>query len=247
MAKITAIVLTKNEEKNIKDCLSSLAWCSEILLIDDYSTDNTVAIAEKFGARTIKRNLNGSFASQRNYALEKAKNNWILFVDADERVSDSLAYEIKKAILNENNSGYYISRNTVFLAKEMKGGEWSGTKLLRIGKKNSGLWTRAVHETWEISGTVKLLKSPLLHLSPTSLDKMISSMALYSPLHARSRVSENKDVKYFQIIIYPVVKFFNNFFVKRGYVDGVHGFVYSTLMSLHSFMSLAIQWIEKKS
>src|SRR5688572_22993760 len=109
---ISAIVITKNEEKNIKECLESISWCDEIIIVDDNSTDRTIAIAERTKAKVFKRSLNNDFSGQRNFGLEKTKGNWVLFVDADERVTPALWYEIMQ---HTNNSigkidGFYVKR-----------------------------------------------------------------------------------------------------------------------------------------
>src|SRR2546430_14337530 len=116
---ISAIILTKNEEKNIKACLEGLLWCDEVIIIDDYSEDKTVAIAKQKGAKVHLHDLNNNFSEQRNLGLEKAKGEWVLFVDADECVSSALAYEIMHQVLDQlaGYSAYYINRRDVLWGK----------------------------------------------------------------------------------------------------------------------------------
>lgn len=243
MEKITAIILAKNEEENISGCIKALSFCDEVIVIDDYSSDKTRKLSLELGASVYKRHLNSNFSKQRNFGLTKAKNDWVLFIDADERVSASLAQEIQE--LSFDCEGYLVKRNTVFLGKKMKGGEWSGIPLLRLAKKGFGKWSREVHEEWIVNGKTKTLASPLLHYSPTSLSKLLSSMSIYAPAHSSARKKEGKEVYFWQIAVFPIAKFLMNYFVKRAIVDGTHGFVFSVFMSLHSFLSLSIQWSRK--
>src|SRR5260221_6699426 len=109
---ISAVILTKNEEKNIEACLKTLTWCDEVIVIDDNSTDKTISFAKKLGATVYEHVLDGDFAAQRNFGLEIAKGDWILFVDADERVSQALAFEMQAIITLhiDHVSGYYLRR-----------------------------------------------------------------------------------------------------------------------------------------
>ena len=239
---VSVVVLTKNEACYIERCLRHLTWCDEIIVIDDFSTDKTVAIAKKFGAKIFKRRLNGNFSDQRNFGIKKAKGEWILFIDADEEVTGELSLEIKAKILKKDIRGFLINRKDVFLGKKMKGGEWGSAWLLRLGRKNSGQWARAVHESWRIEGNVVKLTSPLLHSAHPDLFSFIQKINVYAKLHAKSNFLEVKRSNLLKIIFIPPAKFIYNFVLKRGYKDGVHGVVYATLMSFHSFLSWWHLW-----
>ena len=162
---ISAVILTKNEEKNVVPCIESFRWCDEIIVIDDYSTDKTIEKIQSASRRTklkiFKRHLNGDFAAQRNFGLEKAKGEWVLFVDTDERVTPALTAEIKKKILKTRCSGFYLKRQDFWAGKCLKYGETGNIKLLRLGKKSAGKWERPIHEVWKIKGKIGTLKNPL--------------------------------------------------------------------------------------
>lgn len=243
---ITAIVLTKNEEKNIKDCLDGLKWCDEILVIDDNSTDETKEIARECGAKVIGHSLDGNFAGQRNFGLEKAKGDWVFFVDADEEVMPNLAKEIKNVtkdhtIVNSNVTGFYIKRIDFFMGRRMRHGEIGGIggvggiKILRLARKNAGAWQRRVDETWEIKGKTKVLKNPLLHYPHPNLTQFLESINERSTLNAQHLFENNENLNIFEWSK-PVLKFIQNYFFKLGFLDGVAGFVFAVLMSLHSFL-----------
>lgn len=228
---ISAVVIAKNEEKIIGKCLESLAWCDEIVVVDDFSSDNTVAIAKSQGARVFRKRLNNNFAKQRNYGLKQAMGDWVLFVDADEIVPKALALEIKKSVTGNKYSGYLLRR--------------TGAKdelLLRLAKKKAGQWERSVHETWKIKGFVGKLYSPLVHSSTLSLFQFIGKINYYSSLHAKENRREGKVSTLPKILFWPIFRFSYDFLVKRGYKLGTAGFVNATLMSFHSFIAWSKQW-----
>lgn len=240
--RLSAIVLTKNEEKNLSRRLSSLKFCDEIVVVDDNSIDETAQIARKFGAKVYTRNLNGDFAEQRNFGLEKAKGDWVLFVDVDEEVSEALAEEIINSKLQILNcTGFYIKR------KDLTWGRAADVRLLRLAKKNSGIWRRKVHEVWDVKGRTQLLKNPLLHHSDPSLARFIKRINFYSTLHAEANLQEAKKSTLVKIIFFPLAKFCYYFFIKLGHLDGTKGFVFSLIISFHSFLSWAKLWKTQKS
>lgn len=246
---ITAVILTKNEEKNIKNCLDHLKWCSEIILIDDYSTDKTIKIARqalrKFKAKIFKRHLNNNFAAQRNFGAKHAAGDWVLFVDADEIVSPKLRNEITKKITKNNKTkGYYLKRTDYFMGKPLAYGETASVKLLRLAQIKSGQWKRKVHEYWNVKGEVECLENHLLHFPHPSLSEFITDINFYSTLHAAEIQKEGKKATVFKVIFYPLAKFFLNYFVKLGFLDGKEGFTIAIIMSFHSFLSWSKSWMD---
>ncbi len=242
---LTAVVLTKNEEKNIERCLKSLSFAGEILIVDDYSVDRTLDIAKKFGVKIYKRLLNGDFAQQRNFALSKARFDWVLFIDADEVVPEKTKLEIISKIENPllKEVGYFVRRDNYFLGKKLKYGEASSVSLLRLGKKGCGVWKRKVHEFWDIKGKVVMLNNRIDHYFCENLSDFIEKINWYSELHTKANQEEGKKSNLFKILFYPVFKFFNGFVLKRGFLDGVSGFVFAFLMSFHSFLSWSKLWL----
>lgn len=242
---ISAVVLTKNEEINISVCLKSLSWCGEIVVIDDYSTDNTVNIAEEKGARVFRRELNNDFSAQRNFGLEKAKGDWVLFVDADEVVTPRLRDEVIKLLSNKviKYSGFKIRRSDVIWGKELKHGETGNIKLLRLARKGKGDWKRAVHETWEIECETGELLNPLMHYPHQTVKEFISGINRYSTLHAQELVKEGKRSNIFKILMWPKLKFFQNWIFKLGFLDGGPGFVVAMMMAFHSYLAWSNLWL----
>ncbi|MCL5772179.1 MAG: glycosyltransferase family 2 protein [Actinobacteria bacterium] len=242
--KISSVVLTKNEEKNIENCLKSVEWCNEIIVLDDESSDKTPQKAEKFGAKILNHKL-VDFASQRNYGLTQAKNNWVLFIDADEVISGELKKEIEIEINNNDFDGFYINRKDYVLSKNLKWGDLNNVYLLRIAKKDNGRWIGKVHEKWIINGKTKKLKNTILHYPHSTLDNFLSEINFYSGLRANELLKSGKKVNFFTIITYPLVKFIYNYFFRLGFLDGTEGFIFNGIMSFYSFLVRAKIWKTK--
>lgn len=239
---ISAIILTRNSGDHINHTLESLLWCDELLVIDDYSSDKTREIAGSFKATVFVRHLNNDFAAQRNFALSKAKGDWILFVDSDEVVSGELASEIKKSI-SIDCAGFYIKRSDWMFGKQLMFGETGRTKLLRLARKGTGIWTRTVHEVWNVQGIVGTLEHPLYHYPHPNVAQFVSEINLYSTLNARYLYAQGIKVPWWHILAYPAAKFFIDYFWFMGFRDGTAGAVVALMMSMHSFLTRAKLWI----
>lgn len=251
--KLTAVVLTKNEEKNIERCLKSLDFCDEIIVIDDYSTDKTLNIVHKALKvdkvyKVIQRKLNNNFASQRNFGLSKATNDWVLFVDADEEVSKELQTEIVSlfhgSIVEEN--AFYLKRRDYFWDQELKFGEIKRVRdqgIVRLVKKSSGTWMGNVHEEFNPPAggnnselRVRKLKTFLNHYPHPTLKEFINDINNYSSIRAEELFNRGIGTNIFEIIFFPFGKFVYNYFFNLGFLDGPAGFTYSFMMSFHSFL-----------
>jgi glycosyltransferase involved in cell wall biosynthesis len=241
---ISAVVITKNEEKNIKECLAGLSWCDEIIVVDDNSDDKTQEIARKMGAKVFARSLNKDFAAQRNFGLEKATGEWVLFADADERVSEALWYEVMAHTNDPANaySGFYLKRNDVLWGKELKYGEIGNIKLLRLARKDAGLWQGKVHEEWKIKGKTLLLQKSLLHFPHSTVETFLQEINFYTDLRAEELYKKKAKVYWWSVILYPKAKFFLNFVLRQGYKDGLPGLVFALMMSFHSFLVRGKLW-----
>lgn len=240
---ISAIVLTKNEEKNIEACLKTLQWCGEIIVVDDYSEDRTVEIAKRNGAKVYLHRLGNDFAAQRNFGLSKAIGEWVLFVDADERVTPALREEIANG--GTNYDGFNLKRQDYFGGRWLRHGETANVKLLRLGKRAAGKWQRKVHEFWDIKDNIGELKNPLLHYPHPNLDDFLGHINFYSTLHAEAFYEHGVKPNPFWIIVNPLGKFIINWIFKLGFLDGTAGLMMALIMSFHSFLAwskLYLKW-----
>ena len=242
---ISAVVLTKNEEKNIEACLRGLSWCDEIIVIDDESNDKTVDMAKKMGAKVFIRSIKNDFSAQRNFGLSKAENEWVLFIDADERVSSALWYEIMQHT-NESISdhvGFLLKREDTMWGKVLKYGETGNIKLLRLAKKNAGAWSGAVHEVWKITGNTITLQNSLEHYPHPTVEDFLQEINFYTDVRAQELFEKKVKVYWWSILFYPLGKFIVNYIFKRGVLDELPGLVFALLMSLHSFLVRSKLWL----
>ncbi len=245
---ITAIVLTKDEEKNIVDCIDGLGFCSEIIIIDDYSIDKTFEIIENLSLKNkklkvFKRQLDNDFSEQRRFGIGKSSNDWIFFVDADERITPELATEIKENLTVDNRyGGYLIPRHDFMWGKSLDHGETGNIKLLRLFNKNNGKLEGKVHEIWVTKKDVGRLINPILHYPHPTVSEFLREINFYTDLRAKELYDKKVKVNAFSIILYPCAKFIRNFIFKRGFLDGVAGLVHAILMSFHSFLVRGKLW-----
>lgn len=240
---ISAIILAKNEEENIIDCIDSLSFCGEIIVIDDSSSDRTADVAKHAGAKVYTHALENNFSTQRNFGLEKARGEWVLFVDADERVSKDLKNEIVyKTSKRGDINGYFMRRFDFMKGKMLEHGETARVRLLRLGKNGKGVWHGMVHEVWEIDGKTETLESTLLHYPHDTIDKFLEEINYYSDLRAKELYKKGVTISWFPVLAYPVGKFIQNYFVRAGFKDGVEGMIMAIMMSFHSFLVRGKLW-----
>lgn len=247
---LSVVIIAKNEEKNILDCLETVLWADEIIIVDDNSEDRTIEVVKSLSSKKIKvysKSLNEDFASQRNYALSKATKKWILFLDADERVTNELREEINTFLIENikisNINGFFIKRKDIMWGKELKYGETGSIKLLRFAKKDSGIWKGKVHEIWEVEGNISEMENNLIHFPHQTIDEFLSEINFYTTLRAKELYENKIESSVKNIILYPKGKFIKNYFIKLGFLDGIEGLIFAIFMSLHSFLVRGKLWL----
>lgn len=246
MDELTAVILTKNEEETIGGCIGSVNFCKEVMVIDDNSSDRTRVRAKELGVRVYKRELAGDYASQRNFGLGRARTKWVLFVDADETVSGELAEEIGDRLKGTKCDGFYLKRDDFWEGKRIRGGEWRGKKLLRLGKRGKGKWERRVHEVWKIRGKIGIMRGKLRHNQNKRVREMIEKIGVYSKIHESENRREGKGVSLGKVMFYPWGKLVDNLIIKRGMKDGELGLVLAMIISFHSFLGWSGQWLRER-
>jgi glycosyltransferase involved in cell wall biosynthesis len=246
---ISCVILTKNNELTLAKTLRSVAWCDEILVVDDYSDDKTIAVAKKAKARVLRRHLKEDFALQRNAGLQTAKGDWVLFIDSDEIVSFDLQREIQSVTNITTLDGFYIRRLDHIFGRDLLHGETANVRLLRLARKEKGSWERAVHEIWNIKGNVGELNSPLMHFPHPTVRQFLEEINIYTTINAHYYFAHNVRTSVWQIIFYPPAKFAQNYIFRLGFLDDTPGMIVALLMSFHSFLTrgkLFLLW-QKKS
>lgn len=239
---LSAVVLTKNiKTENFKRCLKSIDFVDEIIVIVD--DKNIKHSNQRSKIKIFQNNLNNDFSSQRNFAMTKAKGDWILFLDDDEEVTDELKNEIINAVsINHKYNAYYIKRRDYFWGREVRFGELKKVRtkgILRFVKKNSGCWTGAVHEEFRLYKNkylVSRFSGFINHYPHQTLKEFIDDVNFYSSLRAKELKRIGKKTNVFEIIFIPFFKFILTYFIYFGFLDGTAGFVYSFMMSFHSFL-----------
>lgn len=239
--KFSVIIITKNEEKNIKECLESVKWADEIIIVDAFSEDKTIEIAKNYTDKIYQKEWIG-FADQKNFALSLASNEWVLSLDADERVSHSLKQKIQNLMIEEKIleefDGFLIKRDNYFLGRKIRSCGWNRDFQLRLFKKSrTKLTNRLVHEGFEVNGNIGKIKEPIIHLSYKSFNDAISKINHYSTLEALEK-STKKRANIFTIIFYPIIYFIQHFIFRYGFIDGIYGFFVSLL---HTWTKLLVQ------
>lgn len=233
---LSIIILTHNSNNTLESAIKSSLFADEIIIVDDYSTDDTINLAKKYPARVISHQLNQNFAAQRNFALNQAKSDWILFLDSDETIPAKLQKEIISTLKsNPSQNGFYLKRTDFFLRRPLKHGETGNIKLLRLARRHAGKWHRPVHEVWKIKPPLGNLKNPLTHHPHPNLEAFFSSINHYTTIEASHR-STPYPLIFIQAIIFPLAKFLYNYFFRLGFLDGIPGFINAYFMSLHSLI-----------
>lgn len=256
--KISAIILTKNEEKNLERCLNSLSFADEIIIIDDYSHDKTKELANRFKKKLnvlfLQKRLEDDFSRQRNFGLKKAKNQWVLFIDADEEISPSLFKEIDSLIPEDEITGYYLKRRDFLWGREVRFGEINKIRnkgILRLVKKGSGRFIGKVHEEFiffKQKEKTKKLSGFINHYPHQTTKEFLQAINDYSTIRAKELFEKGIKPSLLPLILYPLLKFLLTYFLYLGFLDGAAGFVYSLMMSFHSFLVRAklFQYYEEK-
>ncbi len=247
MHNVTAIILTKNEELHISGVLDSVAWADEILVVDSYSTDRTLEIAAQYPVRILQRTFD-NHARQKNWAFTQATHRWILVVDADERVPELLAAEIKAILAGEpEKAAYWIYRENYFMDRQVKYSNWQGDKVIRLFDKTQCTYTdRSVHEEIETKGAVGYLKHKLIHYTYRDLGHYLEKYIRYSWWSARDRAKRTKKVTLYHLALKPLFRFFRQYILKLGFLDGKVGFIIASMSAYSVFLRYLIAWRLKK-
>jgi len=239
MQKISVTIITLNEEKNIRACLESVKWADEILVSDSGSSDRTVEICKEYGARVFNDRWEG-FGRQKNLIAERARNNWILNIDADERISPQLHEEIESVLSEGDFDGYNIPRKNFFGDKWIRHCGWHPDCNLRLYRKDKGKFNeRDVHEAVKVDGEAGYLKAPLEHYTYRDISDYLRRMNRYSTLAAEEMFKKGRKAGYFDILFRPLFTFLKMFFLQKGFMEGGTGLVLSGLYASYTLSKYA--------
>ncbi|MCX5782104.1 MAG: glycosyltransferase family 2 protein [Elusimicrobia bacterium] len=244
MNKLSVYVMTFNEKEKIKDCLESVKWADEIVIMDSFSTDGTLDIARQYTNKIVQKEFVG-FGKLRNIALEHCANDWVLSVDADERVTEELKNEIlEKLSKGPEADAYYVPRKSHFLKYWVRHCGWyPDYRQPQFFNKNKMKYTeQLVHESYKLNGKIGYLKGHILQYPFLSLDQFMKKMDRYSSLRAEEMFNEGKKFKIIQLIVYPLAFFHKMYIQKLGFWDGKVGFILSFLYAYYTAIKFIKLW-----
>ncbi len=241
---ITAIVITKNEELMIANCLETLQWCDEVIVVDDNSQDSTPDLARRFGAIVIKSETE-SFAEKRNLGLSRAQGKWVLYIDADERVTPKLAREIQSAIIKNQFTSFRFRRNNIQYGKWMEHGGWENDWVERLFLKDVlQRWTGQIHESPQTSSQqMGDMKESLVHLTHRNMvDGLLKTIDWTGKEAELLFNSKHPPVKPRTLLRKTVMEFLRRAFFKRGRKDGIEGWIEAFTQAMNRFIVYERLW-----
>jgi glycosyltransferase involved in cell wall biosynthesis len=243
-AKITAVIIAKNEEKMLAACLETLTWCDELLLIDGASSDQTVAVAEKYGVRVIGFD-HPSFAKKREKALESINTDYLFYVDADERVTPALAKEILVHLENQDCQVMKINRDNICYGRQFNYGNWQNDQVVRVFQRESLKgWQGEIHESPVYSGHLCQLSHSLIHLTHRSTKENLLKTANWTIKEANLLAADQKSkkVKFLTIVRKGFGEFYHRAFRHRGYRDGMAGLIEALMQGINRMLVYIQLW-----
>lgn len=225
MEKISVVIITLNEAHTIEDCLRSVAFADEIIVLDSGSTDGTPKICRRFTPLVFETDWPG-FGMQKNRAIDRATGDWILNLDADERLSPELVEEIQAAVQSNEYDGYQVSSSSSFLGRTLRHGDWSRTRNVRLVRRGFGRFSESeVHEKLVIRGPIGELKNVIIHQSMESLEELLDKVNRYSSCGAAERRKRGESSSLGKALSHGSWTFFRSYFLRRGFLDGREGFL----------------------
>ncbi len=226
MPKLSVIIITKNEENHIKQCLASVAWCDEIIIVDCGSTDNTVELCRHYTNKIFITDDWPGFGPQKNRALAKATGEWVLSIDADEQVTTTLQQEIKQTITHATESAFRIPRRSRYCGRWIKHSGWSPDYVTRLFRRSCANFSNdLVHEKILLQGNIGTLKTPLLHYSFESLEEVLEKVNNYSSANAQMHYAKGKKSSLSKAILHGLWAFLRTYLLRAGFLDGREGFM----------------------
>lgn len=246
--RLSAVVITRNEETNIERCLKSVSFCDEIIVVDSESTDQTREIAARYATKVIVHSWKG-YAAQKNFAVEASSGEWVLSLDADEEVSAELREEILSILQRApEHQAYSVPRKTMQFGKWIRYGGWYPNRLVRLFKKGTGRWEgEEVHEFWKTTGTAGQLAGHLFHYSFKNLSDQVERNNKYSSLGALRLRKSGRAFSLTGLTFKSVSKFMETYFLKLGFLDGYPGFIISVSAAYSVFLKWAKLWEFERS
>ncbi len=242
--KISALAITLNEGSVIEAFIKSLHFVDEIIIVDSYSTDNTIALASQYDKVKLVQRKFDNFSEQKNFAIAQASHEWVLFFDPDEEITEVLAQEIQNVLKNPRADAYSVKRQLHFMGKRIKYSGFQTDWVVRVFKKSHCKYNgNLVHETLDVSGTTAKLKSRLPHHTYKSLDDYTGKLHRYSALQARRLYEKKKKPKFYHFLFRPFYRFWHQYLLRLGILDGKEGFILAYINAFSVFKRYVNLWL----
>lgn len=246
LPRLSVIIITRNEAANIADCLDSVAFADERIVVDGGSEDDTVQIANSKGARVLSHPWQG-FGVQKNFALAQATGDWVFSIDADERVGPALAAAIEKAMNDRQYDGFEMPRRSIFCGRAMRFSGWYPDRVLRLFRRGRGNFTDdIVHERVVCDGKVGRLSEPLTHRAVLKLEDALVRLDRYSTASAEMKLAAGRRVSFMTGIGHGLFAFFKAYVLRAGFLDGREGFLLAVLIAEHSYYGYMKAWLRSR-
>jgi len=247
LPRLSAIIITLNEAGNIAGCLDTLPFCDECIVVDGGSTDETVKVAQGKGARVVSHPFEG-FGAQKGFALSIATGDWVLSIDADERVTSELAQEIRNAVAGGAVDCYELPRRSAFCGRLMNHSGWSPDYVLRLFRRDKAYFSGdLVHERVVCDGTMARLNAPLMHDPVRRLEDALSRMDRYSTAGAEQLLAAGKRVSFTSGIFHGLWTFFRTYVLRAGFLDGREGFLLAVANAEGTYYRYMKAWLKGRS
>lgn len=242
--KITALAITLNEAEVIESFIESLHFADEIIVVDSYSTDDTISILQKFPKVKVLQRKFDNFSAQKNFAISQANNDWILFFDADEEISPKLAEEIQQTIRDTTYDAFMVKRALQFMGKRIKYSGFQTDWVVRVFRKGKGTYNgNLVHETIDIAGETGKLKNSVPHHTYKSFDDYTGKLHKYSALQAQMLYDKKKKPTLYHFLFRPWYRFWHQYLLRLGFLDGKEGFILAYINAFSVFKRYTNLWL----
>ena len=248
MPRLSVVLITRNEAANVRAALESVRWAEERVVVDSGSTDDTARIAAELADRVVTREWEG-YGAQKNHATRLAANDWILSLDADERVSPALAAEIRELLRAEPAArGYRIPRVTRYLGRWIRSTDWYPDHQLRLYDRRVAVWNdRLVHESVTVDGPVGRLRSELEHHAYRDVSHHLATIDRYTTLAARQMRRDGRRAGLVDLVVQPPAAFLRNYVARSGFREGAHGLIVSMLNAGYVFLKFVKLWEQQRA
>ncbi|MBN1255767.1 MAG: glycosyltransferase family 2 protein [Deltaproteobacteria bacterium] len=247
MEKISVYVLTFNNERTIERCLESIRWADELVIVDSYSTDDTLDRCRRFTNQVYQRKWT-NHQDQYQYAADLTANRWVMFVDADEEIPPALAQEIQEELKIKDGQwdGYIVHRHTYYLGRWIQHGGWYPDYEIRLYDRNKGKWAGGLHAKVTVDGRIKTLQNRYHHYTYRDISDQIQTIDRYSQIASEDMLREGKNFSLINMLLNPPFRFIKEYIFKRGFLDGIPGLIIIVSTMFYVFIKHAKLWERQK-